>query len=437
MINNRVLIDYKFKSTYAGFMISRNISTIFLPISILFLLSSLAKTQSLDELLRTAREENLELKALKNEYLAALERAPQVSQMPDPEVGIGAFPLPVETRLGAQVVRLSATQMFPWFGTLESKADLENAKAQALFERIAARALHLIFEIRQAYYRLYEIQKSQEVIRRNIDILDALERLALMKVESGKASAADVLRVQLKVEELKQEVEILESASRVPAATINQILNRHLESPVEVVDSLAFASLLFRKDSLRAELETNHPMLRMFTLQQDISHKALKMNQLIGKPSFGAGLDYIMVNARNDAIPMRNGRDIVQIKAAVRIPLNRKKYEAKEREEDFKISALEYKKEDALNTFMAAIEKAFVDYEAARLKLELYEKQTLLTRAAVRILETEYSVKGSNFDELLRLEKDLVDYEMKILKAIVQSHLAKSNIERFIAKDKK
>ena len=434
MINNRVLIDYKFKSTYLVFVISRNISTIFLPISILFLLSSLAKTQSLDELLRTAREENLELKALKNEYLAAMEKAPQVSQMPDPEIGIGAFPLPVETRLGAQVARLSATQMFPWFGTLESKADLENTKAEALFERISSRALHLNFEIRQAYFKLYEMQKGKAIIRRNIDILDALERLALIKVESGKASAADVLRVQLKVEELKQEVEILESAGRAPTVTINQLLNRHLESPVEVVDSLAFADLPFRKDSLRAEIKANHPMIRMFALQQKISHKALNVNQLIGKPSFGAGLDYIMVNARNDAIPMRNGRDILQIKAAVRIPLNRKKYEAKEREEDFKITALEYKKEDALNTFMAAIEKAFVDYEAARLKIELYEKQMRLTKAAIRILEAEYSVKGSNFDGLLRLEKDLVDYEMKILKAIVQSHLAKSNIERFVAK---
>jgi len=42
------------------------------------------------------------------------------------------------------------------------------------------------------------------------------------------------------------------------------------------------------------------------------------------------------------------------------------------------------------------------------------------------------TVKGSGFDELLRLEKELIEYDLKILKAIVQSHLAKSKIERFI-----
>ena len=78
--------------------------------------------QSLEDLLEIARENNLELKGLENEYLAALERAPQVSELPDPEAGIGAFPFPVETRLGPQIARLSVTQMFPWFGTLDSKA---------------------------------------------------------------------------------------------------------------------------------------------------------------------------------------------------------------------------------------------------------------------------------------------------------------------------
>ncbi len=72
--------------------------------------------------------ENLELKIFEKEYLAALEKAPQVSQLPDPEAGIGVFPLPVETRLGAQILRVGATQMFPWKGTLDSKKDLELAK---------------------------------------------------------------------------------------------------------------------------------------------------------------------------------------------------------------------------------------------------------------------------------------------------------------------
>ena len=391
-----------------------------------------ANAQSLDELVKESVENNLELKVLENEYFAALEKAPQVSQLSDPEVGVGAFPLPVETRLGAQTTRLSASQMFPWFGTLDSKADLENAKAKALYERIGAEQLNLFYDIKIAYYRLYEIQQSQSIIRRNITVLEALERLALTKVESGKATAADVLRVQLKIEELNQELEILETTKVNPSATINQLLNRPLETTITISDSLSFAAIPYDKDTLATNIKTNHPMLRMFELQQEVSRQAISLNLLSGKPSFGVGMDYIMVNQRNDADPVRNGRDILQFRALVKIPLYRQKYDAKEREENLKITALDNKRADVLSLFNSAIEKAYADYETARLKMDLYRQQMEITRAAINILETDYSTRGNNFDELLRLEKELIDYDLKMLKAIVQSHIAKSSIERFI-----
>ena len=391
-----------------------------------------ASAQSLDDLMEKAVAENLELKVLEQEYLAALEKAPQVSQLPDPEVGVGAFPLPVETRLGAQTARLSATQMFPWFGTLDSKADLENAKAKALYERIGAEQLNLFYNLNTAYFRLYEVEQSQAIIQRNITLFEALERLALSKVESGKATAADVLRVQLKIEELQQELEILEAAKTNPTATINQLLNRPLETPITITDSLSFAILPFDKDTLTVNIQENHPMLRMFELQQEVSRKAISLNELDGKPSFGVGMDYIMVNQRSDASPTNNGRDILQLRASVKIPLYREKYSAKKAEENLKIAALENKKADVLSLFNATIEKAYADHRSARLKMDLYEKQVDITQAAINILEAEYSSKGNNFDELLRLEKELIDYDLKMLKAIVQSHIAKSSIERFI-----
>ena len=411
------------------------LQSIIISFSLFFMWSTTAKAQSMDELLKVAIDNNLELKVLENEYLAALERAPQVSQWPDPEAGVGVFPLPVETRLGAQTFRLSASQMFPWFGTLDSKSDLELAKAKALYERIAARALNLSFEVKKAYYNLYELEQSQMIIQRNITILEALERLALTKVESGKASVADVLRVQLKIEELKQELEILETSKTNPIADINQLLNRSLETPIIATDSFSFAIIPFDKDTLAANIQANHPMLRMFELQQEVSKQAIVLNGLDGKPSIGVGLDYIFVNPRTDAEPSNNGRDILQLRALVKIPLYRKKYEAKEREENLKIAALENLKEDVLTKFTATIKIAFADYETAKLKAVLYERQIEITKAAINVLETDYSTKGNNFDELLRLEKELVDYDLKMIKAIIQSHQAKVVIEKFILND--
>lgn len=322
--------------------------------------------------------------------------------------------------------------MLPWFNSLDSKKDLELAKAKALYERIGARQLELAYEVKLSYYRLYETQQSQVIIRRNLALLESLERLALSKVESGKSTAADVLTVQLKTEELKKELKILEASKIAPTAAINQLLNRDLTTPIIITGSLSYGVLEFNKDALLADIEATHPMLRMFELQQDISRQSISLNELNGKPSFGVGMDYIMVGKRNDAEPLNNGRDIIQLRASVKIPLYREQYDAKEREENLRIDALEIKKEDLLARFSIAIEKAYAEYEIARLKMELYKKQIEITEAAIRILQTEYSAQGSNFGELLRLEKELIDYDLKMLKAVVQSYVALSSIERFI-----
>ena len=75
---------------------TNRISTVLIILLFPFFLFS----QPLDTIIARAMDNNLEARALQQEYEAALQRAPQVSQLPDPEVGLGIFALPVETRLG-------------------------------------------------------------------------------------------------------------------------------------------------------------------------------------------------------------------------------------------------------------------------------------------------------------------------------------------------
>lgn len=391
-----------------------------------------AQGQSLQELSDEIKAANPSLKMLRTEHFAALERIPQVGQLPDPEFGLGVFPLPVETRIGSQQARLSATQMFPWFGTLRQRESVEAAKASAIYERIDVQALNLIFQAEQAYFTLYNLRRSQVIIEENIELLHALEQLALAKVRSGKATAADVLRVQLKTEELEQELNILNSAERGPLATINQLRSQAVDAPFEITENLDLAVLPFSKDTLLNNITAHHPMIRMFRKEQEVAQAALALNELNGKPSFGLGLDYISVNERTDAIPENNGRDILQLRASVKIPLFREQYAAKEREENLRIQALDYEQEATLDQFIAIIEQAYAQYETAQLQFELYEKQIEITESAIRILRDNYSGEGSDFDELLRLEGDLINYDLKKLRAIVQSRMAQSSIQRFI-----
>lgn len=400
----------------------------------LLIFGSLEKVyaQSLDSLIQEAYTNNLELQILEKQYQSKLQLAPQIAPRPDPEAGIGVFPLPVETRLGAQVTRLSATQMLPQKGMVAAKKALADAKAQPILEQINARKLELAYQTKTAWLQVYELDKSREIIQRNIRFLKSLEALALVKVETAKANPADVLQVQLKIQALQNQLLILEKQREKPLADLKRVLNRSEEVTMTITDSLEFSVLMYQKDSLMADIQTNHPMMKMYELQQEISKRAIEVNALKDQPTFGVGLDYITVIGRNDATPTGNGRDIVQLRGMVKIPLYKSQYEAKKQEELIKIEALELQKENTTDQFMAVIEKAYTDYEMAQLRINLYEQQIKTTQAAIDILKGAYSVDGRKFEELLRLEKEMIDYDLMILKAVVSSHRAKITVERFI-----
>ncbi|MGK0391333.1 MAG: outer membrane protein TolC [Maribacter sp.] len=397
-----------------------------------FLIINHANSQSIEALLLISIENDLEIKIHENDYQSVLKKIPQVSQYPDPELGVGVFPLPVQTRLGPQIMRLSATQMFPWFGTLDGREDLENAKAQALREKMNIRALDLAYRLKLPYFKLYELRESQSIIQKNLQLLESLEKLALAKVESGRTSASDVLRVQLKREELLQKINIIQSKEQQSTIAINELLNRALDIPIQIIEKYDFAILAYQKDSLISNISQHHPMLKMYALQQDISKKAMTLNTLSSKPSFGVGMDYIMVGKRNDAVVSKNGRDIIQLRASIKIPIQKKKYKAKQEEEELKILGLEMRKENLMNQFKAEIEQGYAEFKTARITRDGYDTQIRLIKSTINILEAEYSASGKNFDELLRLEMELIGYELKIFKAIVESHFAKNRIERFI-----
>ena len=125
----------------------------------------------LDEYLVLAAENNPLLKARFNEYLAALEKGPQVGTLPDPQLAFGYFIQPVQTRVGPQQLRFSATQMFPWFGTLNARENVAIQTAKAKYELFEEARSKLYDEVRGTYYNLYYNAKAVSIVRENIQIL--------------------------------------------------------------------------------------------------------------------------------------------------------------------------------------------------------------------------------------------------------------------------
>ncbi len=387
--------------------------------------------QPLDSLIARAERQNLNLRAGYNRYLAQTQVADQTNQWPDPQLSLGIAPLPIETRLGPQWVKFGASQQIPWPKTLDTRTELANSRAMTSYYLWENDKRNLAYLVKRNYLQYYEFYRTEQLIRQQLQLFRSLEQLALSRLESGRAAMSEILRIQLEISRLEKELELLPKQAQTPLARLNALLAQSATTPLHIQDSLAFAVLPRRYDSLLQQISQQNPYIKSLEQQQITSQHALTLNQLDARPDISIGLDYLLIGSRTDANPAQNGRDVIMPRASISLPIHRKKYGAKEREEQLKITAIEDQKQQTLFQYEAEIHSAFAKYEEALLTQELYSELYQTTQSTIDLLISSYSSQGKNLDEILRLQNELINYKRRILHAIVQSHLAKAMIERF------
>jgi len=401
----------------------------FLYLFLLIFFSSVmtASAQSiLNDYLETAATNNPSLKAKFNAYMAALEVAPQVKALPDPQVAFGYFIQPVETRVGPQEFKFSATQMFPWFGTLKAKenAAIEAAKAKyKLFEETKSA---LFNEVRSTWYNLYFNHKAIDITHENIDILNTFRQLAYIKVEAGLVSALDEYRIEMEISDLENQLALLKDQQHVLNVLFNNLLNVQDNNPIQLPDDLGQNEfLLTRSAALDSIRLNNHQLLNIDNQLSALSYKK-EVAQKAGKPSFSLGLDYTMVGKGDNNMA---GTDAFMFpKVGITIPLYRNKYKAMVKEVMHLETAKQNEKENKLNVLETVFENGWKDYSDARRRIELYEAQKILARKSLKLLETAYSTGNRNFEEILRMERRFLKYALELEKAKADKQAAVSFI---------
>ena len=390
------------------------------------LLPTILAGQSLDSLRTLLRENNPELKALTYDYQAALAISPQLSQLPDLEIGGGVSILPVETRLGPQRTRVMVTQMLPWPGTLAAMSALADARAQPLLEQAAALQLELLYTLETNYYAILAAEEQIEALTQSLTLYESLQELALNRVENSRGSSVDVYRTELRANAERRRIEQLRAEIAMSWSTIEELVNQDIPRIV-IVPQMAVPR------SIPDELDlADHPQLRVFALQEEISRRTVALNDLEARPDFGLGADYIVTGPRSDMEPDGNGRDAILPRVMLRIPLGGGKYRAVREEEALRIQAIASRRMAVVNQFTATIARADIARLDAQQRLVFLREQVTTLEAALTIARAEYANGRRAFDELLELQEQLIDYRTEAVTAQQTVFTQSALIDRYL-----
>jgi outer membrane protein TolC len=401
-------------------------------IVLVFLGTSLSQAQTLDDYFKKAAENNPGLQAKYREFEAALQRVPQVSTLPDPSFSFGYFISPVETRVGPQRARFSLTQMFPWFGTLRAQGDAATLMAEAKYQAFLDARNRLYYQVAAAYYPLYELNQWIEIERENIEILESYKTIANKKLENGVGTMVDFLRVDIMLKDASTNLSILNDKEAPLLTWFNKLLNREENAWVTVEDSLLAQTLPdnFRKDSLLAK----NPVLEELDLKIASSEASEEVAYKQGLPKLGVGLDYAIVGNRPEVELPDNGQDILMPMVSVSIPIFRSKYKAAVKEAQLMQESYSLQKKDFANTLTSNYEMAWFEIQQQQELIELYDQQIQESNQALNLLFTAYSNSGNEFEEVLRMQQQLLKYEKMKATAATQYQIALAKLNYLTAK---
>lgn len=365
--------------------------------------------------LQTAAKNNPALKATFNQYMAALEKAPQQKALPDPQIAFAYFIQPVETRNGPQQFKISASQFFPWFGTLKRAESAEIEFAKAKYEAFEESKSKLFHDVRVNYYDLWFNEEAISITIENLDILRIFQKLAEIKVEAGLTSLVDEYRIEMEILELENQLSLLKDKQRVLFTSFRNLLNVDNNFEINIDRNLSYDDIAYKKEEISDTINAgNHSLLSLDFRQQALEYRK-EWAEKKSAPSFKLGIDYINIG-KGDA--NLSGKDaFVFPTVGISIPLYRKKYKALINEQVYLAAANTELKIDKINILETISDAAWKDYEDGNRRIELYIRQSELATKSLRMLETDYATSGKAFEEILRMERKLLKFQLELQKA--------------------
>lgn len=385
--------------------------------------------QHLESLINVALTNNPEIQKFELRYKIASEKINEVNTIPNTEFGVGYFISTPETRTGAQRFKVSAKQMIPWFNTISAREHYVNSLAKAKYEDIVIAKRKLISAVSQSYYNLYANNAKQKVLIDNIELLKTYETMALTSVEVGKASVVDVLRLQMRQNELQQLLEVLMQQFIAEQTAFNKLLNRDRDINVNVIKELQIPLKSFEDNTSNLEL---HPELLKFDKLYYSVEQSELLNQKESYPMIGFGLDYINVEKRPNLDFSDNGKDIVMPMVSISIPIFNNKYKSKTVQNRLQQQEITAQKQERLNKLTTRLDKAFNDRISSRISYQTQSKNLIQAKNAQDILTKSYETGKINFNDVLDIQELQLKFQLNQVESIRRYYIQSTIINYLI-----
>jgi cobalt-zinc-cadmium efflux system outer membrane protein len=178
-----------------------------------------------DELEILAAFRNPAIQAAQKKVKAELESFTQVLELDDNLKQYTAFTKAINNRTGPLKMKDSIKQQFPFPGTTSLKGRIVQQQAAVAIEEMKITQRDIITQARNTYWDLVFNRQSFDVTFETIEALHRLKDVATSLYRSGRTSFQDIIKINIRIEVLKEERNTLASQKLSIHARIKELLD--------------------------------------------------------------------------------------------------------------------------------------------------------------------------------------------------------------------
>src|SRR5713101_2362101 len=359
------------------------------------------------DLLSELLQRNPEIQAARSRFEAATKRPSQAGTLPEPTASYTNFGVghPLSRLNGSNFAYqgFGVSQEFPFPGKLALASEEAKREAEGVQENYRSVVLDVTARLKVAYYEWLTVNKAIELTRKHGDLLSRFEEIARNRYTVGKGLQQDVLKAQIEVSTLEQQLAMLDEKRQRAEAEIASLLavpTVVMRAPGEVRASSFSMSL----DEL---LKTTADSPRVRAEQKMVDARAVGINRSLKdfRPDFGVNVQWLHTGS--------NFPDYYMATVDVKIPIYYARKQRYALEESYsRLSEAKQNYRSAQQKAIYQVKDQYLAIQSSERILNLY-KTTLLPQAQLTVdsSASAYAVGNTDFLTLITNLTNLISLE--------------------------
>ncbi len=402
-------------------MTKPKVLTIYIFLYSLLILPQLTKAQveiesvELNYLIEEALENNPDYLSVQKNLQSLEAKIPQQGALPDPKLGFALMNLPVNSFEFNQEPmtgkRFSLMQMFPFPGKLGLQKEIAELDFQVGKFYVDEFKNHLIKQIKVNYYQLFLAEQEIDILEKNIELMRQFIKVAEKKYAVGNGLQQDVLKAQVELSRLKDQLITKQQKHEQVVFEINKLINRSMNTEIIISDTIHSQPLEMSTQELIKKAMVNRPLLKAWNHKIEQSRRTVKLAQKSYLPDFSVGVSYTQ---RDDLANGNRMYDFFSAEIGLNIPLYFNNKQSKKVEQT---QLINYSLEDQFmgikNEVLYQVENIYSNLQKNKKLMMLYKTGIIhQAQQALNSALTGYQVDIVDFLTLLNNQMTLFNYEL-------------------------